>query len=121
MNKLQIEIGTEEAITLKPLAVRIQDIEVIAVGEKNSEKVVCTCFHPDNDDPIRISSVKIENKGKLEVVGLWFNLDSGGKIRKGSALAKFLEFMRVKNIEALKGRSLDTVVDDKGYLSFKAY
>lgn len=120
-NELQIGIGDEEAVSLKPANVKIVDVEVQEVGEKKSKKVVCTCKHPDAQDPIKISAVKYENKGKLEVSGLWVNKDSKGLIRKGSSLAVFLNLTKSEKIESLKGKEVVTCQDEKGYLCFKAY
>jgi len=120
-SELQIEIGTEEAISLKPANVKIVDVEIQEVGEKKSKKVVCTCKHPDAQDPIKISAVKYENKGKLEVSGLWNNKDSKGLIRKGCALAVLMTQLNSKTIEGLKDKEVMTCQDEKGYLCFKAY
>ena len=120
-NELKLEIGTEEATSLKPANVKIENVEIKPFGEKKSNKVVCYAKHPDKDDLIQISEVKYENKGKLEVAGLWINKDSKGKIRKGSALATFLNSQKVKTIEGLKGKEVGTVLDENGYLCFKAY
>jgi len=120
-SELQIEIGTEEAISLKPVNVKIVDVEIQEVGEKKSKKVVCTCKHPDAQDPIKISAVKYENKGKLEVSGLWNNKDSKNLIRKGCALAVLMTQLNSKTIEGLKDKEVMTCQDEKGYLCFKAY
>lgn len=121
MNELQTGIGTQEAVTLKPLAVIIKEITIEEVGDKKAKKIVCTCEHPDSDNPIKISQIKWENKGKLEVTGLWFNKDSEGLIRKGSALAVFLSQMNAKNPSELVNKTCNTILDEKGYLSFKGY
>jgi len=120
-NLLQTNIGNEEAVTLKPAIVEIMEVKIEEVGAKKSSKVVCLCKHPDGMDPIKISSVKYELKGKLDTVGLWVNLDNKNMIRKGSALAVFLQFQGCQTIENLKGKKIPTTTDDKGYLVFKAY
>lgn len=120
-NELKLGIGTEEAITLKPTTLKIISVEVKEVGEKRAKKVVCTCKHPDAELPIQISSIKYEVKGKLDVSGLWLNLDSKKLIRKGSALATFLQSLGCSTIESLVGKDVMTTTDDKGYLCFKAY
>jgi hypothetical protein len=120
-NELKLGIGNEEAVTLKPTRVKIISLSVEEVGVKKSKKVICLCKHPDNEEPIKISSVKYENKGKLEVSGLWVNKDSKGLIRKGSALAIFLQNQGASIIEQLAGKEVSTATDDKGYLTFKAY
>lgn len=120
-NELQIGIGTEEAVTLKPAVVEVVNVAIEELGAKKSKKVICEVKHPEADGTIKISGVKYENKGKLEVSGLWVNLDSANMIRKGSALAVFLTTTGAANPEALKGKKIQTAHDDKGYLVFKAY
>ena len=119
--ELQTKIGTEEATTLKPEKVTILNVEVQEVGEKKSKKVVCLCSHPENKEGIHISSVKYEKKGKLEVVGLWFNKDKEDLIQKGSALALFIQNNNAEDIEGLVDKEVETVLDDNGYLTFKNY
>ena len=119
--ELKLGIGTEEAITLKPAKVTIMAVKIDAVGAKLSKKVICEVKHPEKADLVQISSLKYENKGKLEVSGLWVNKDSKGLIRKGSALAVFLQFVGCQTIEQLQGKAIDTTTDEKGYLVFKGY
>jgi hypothetical protein len=120
-DELKIGIGNEEAVTLKPTIVKVLSVEVGTFGNKNSKKVVCEVKHPDSEQPIKISSVKYESKKNLETSGLWVNKDSKGLIRKGSALAVFLNSIGAKSIEEVKGKEIQTAQDDKGYLCFKAY
>jgi len=120
-DELKIGIGNEEAVTLKPAPVKIVSVEVGEFGKKLSKKVTCSVKHPDASEPIHISSVKYESKGKLETSGLWINKDSKGLIRKGSALAVFLNSIGSKTIEELKDKEIQTAQDEKGYLCFKAY
>lgn len=119
--ELQTGIGDEEATTLKPKSVIIKEVNIEEVGEKKAKKVVCSVQHPDNPDLIKISSVKWEIKGKLEVSGLWFNKDGKDKIRKGSALATFMNITNAKVLGDLVMKSIDTITDEKGYLAFKGY
>jgi len=120
-DELKLEIGNEEAATLKPAIVKIMDVKVEEVGTKKSRKVICPSKHPDAEELINISAVKFESKRKLDTVGLWINKDSKGLIRKGSALAVFMQSQGCKTIDQLKGRDVMTISDEKGYLCFKAY
>ena len=120
-NELTTEIGTEEATTLKPGKVKIELVEIQEVGEKKSKKIVCACKHPDKAENISISAVKYENKGKLEVSGLWVNKDNAGMIRKGSALAVFMLKTSSKTPVELTSKEAETTLDEKGYLCFKGY
>lgn len=121
-NELKIGIGNEEAQTqLKPENVKILSVKIDEVGQKKSKKLICMCKHPTKEEPIHISEVKYEVKGKLETSGLWFNKDSKGLLKKGSALAIFLQAQGCKIAEELINKEISTTTDDKGYLCFKAY
>jgi len=122
LEQLKIGIGTEEAIKqLQPAKVKIVSGKVEEVGEKKSKKVMLLCKHPDKLEPVQISAVKYENKGKLETSGLWFNLDSKGSVKKGSALAIFMKKAEATTVDQLTGKEIDTTMDESGYLCFKAY
>ena len=119
--ELKIGIGTKEAETLEPEKVKIEEVGVETVGTKNAKKVVCKVKHSKAENTISISSMKYENKGKLESVGLWVNKDADGLLRKGSTLVYFLNSVGAKNIAELKGKEVMTTKDEKGYLTFKGY
>ena len=119
--ELRIGIGNEEAVTLKPETVKVINVRIEEVGTKKAKKLVCSVKHSAKQEPISISSVKYENKGKLETAGLWVNLDAKGLIRKGSALATFLQYAGCKTPEDLILKDLQTTTDEKNYLCFKAY
>lgn len=120
-SELDIGIGEEEKTSLRPATVKIISLAIEEVGQKKSKKLVCTCKHPEATEPIKISSVKYENKGKLETAGLWINKDSQGLIRKGSALAVLMQATGSMTVELLKEKEVMTAVDEKGYLCFKGY
>lgn len=119
---LNTPIGDEERLTLTPKPVKVLEVSVVAVGEaKKAKKIELSCKHPDRDEAIKMSNVKIENKGKLENSGLWLNKDSKGNLQKGSVLTNFLAFNNCKTIGELVGKELITTADEKKYLVFKAY
>ena len=130
-NLEEIGIGDKETTQLEAKKVKIVKVEIKTVGEKGSKKVNCECQHPDKTDGnISISSAKVERKGNLEISGLWFNTDETeeerkqgkiGNIRKGSVLALFLTFMKSNNVKELENKEVETVLDQSGYLAFKAY
>lgn len=121
-NLEKIGIGEKEAQKLEPAEVDIVKANVETVGNKNAKKVVCEVKHPVKEETIHISSAKVEQgKDKVKVVGLWFNKDEDGKIRKGSATALFLQSVGAQNVEELAGKKVGTVEDENGYLAFKAY
>lgn len=118
---LKAETGTKEAAKLEPKKVKIENVDIVEVGEKKNKKLVCSVKHPDSQDLIQISAVKYESKGKLQVTGLWVNIDEDDKIRKGSALAILMQFLNAKFALELEGKEVDTSEDEKGYLCLKAY
>jgi len=118
---LKIGIGTKEVEALKPATVKIVKVRIEEVGDKKNKKVVCSVKHPDREEPIDISTVKYERNDKIQTVGLWLNLDEDNLIRKGSALAVLLTFLKAETIEQLEDKEITTIQDDKGYLCFKAY
>lgn len=120
-NELDTPIGTEESITLKPAIVKILEVNLEEVGLKKAKKLICSVKHQDAEQPIKISAVKWENKSKLEISGLWYNTDSKKLIRKGSALATFLNLLKSATISQLVGKECQTIQDDNNYLVFKGY
>jgi len=120
-NELDLAVGTKEAVSLKPAKVKIVNTQIVEVGEKGNKKVVCTVKHPDKEETVDISSVKYEKNQKLQVTGLWFNLDEDGLVRKGSALAILMGTLNAETIKDLNEKEVDTTGDDKGYLCLKAY
>jgi len=118
---LNKKVGTKEVEALKPEKVKLVGVSIKEVGEKKNEKVAVSIKHSQRDELIDISSVTYIIKGKVKSSGLWINLDEDGLIRKGSALAVFLSKAGVEALADLAGKEYDTCLDDKGYLTFKAY
>lgn len=121
--KLKTGIGNIEAEKLeaKPVKIVKVDLRTVQFGNKENEKVAFTVKHPDKEEEIEISSVKHEVANNLKETGLWFSTDKEGKIQKGSALANLLKFWKIENLEAAIGKEVETMMDSKGYLCFKAY
>lgn len=118
---LNLQTGEKEATQLKPASVKIVKVEIQTVGDKGNKKAVFSVKHPDNEEPIKISAVKYEQKGSLKTSGTWVNLDDEQKLRKGSALANFISYMQGNVLKDLEGKDVSTTEDEKGYLCFKAY
>jgi len=120
-----IGIGTIENISLKPSVVKIISYSVNMQNNKEGkeigEKVAVVCKHPDKDETIEISSVSYKKIKEIKTSGLWFNLDADNLIPKQSALASFLAFVGAENLDGLVGLEVQTELDDKNYLCFKAY
>jgi len=118
---LNKKIGNKEVETLKPEKVKLVGVKVVEVGDKKNEKVAVSIKHSQRDELIDISSVTYIVKGKVKSSGLWYNEDEDGNIRKGSALAVFLANAGVETLGQLAGKEYETTLDEKGYLTFKAY
>ena len=118
---LNLETGTKESISLEPKKVKIVKVSIKEVGEKKIPKAAFSVKHPDKEENIDVSSIKYENKGKLDFSGSWVNFDEDKKIRKGSALATFMAFKNVKMLKDFEGLEVETVLDEKGYICLKAY
>lgn len=104
----------------------IEDYRVEAVknkkGEEIGDKLVLICKHPEvTDKNIEISGVKYESGDKIKQSGLWFKLDSDGKLPFNSATANLLRFYKKETVKQMKGEQVDTIADDNGYLLVKAY
>ncbi len=116
------EIGTlepEKKEVLKPTKVKI--VEVSVRETKKGKILNCESKHPDKEDTIAISSLSYIRDKQVVNGGLWITLDKDEKIQKGSALAVFLDRNGVKNPKELVGKEIETELDEKSWLCFKAY
>ena len=125
-NILEKSIGTKEFETLKPTQVVITGVKIVRAPADETKKKIgeilrLICKHPDRDEPIEISEVKYLKNDTMKYSGLWINLDEEKNIQKGSALAILLEYLKVKNIKELEGKSAQTDLDKNGFLCVKAY
>ena len=124
MDKLKIGIGVRDAEKLEALPVKIlgASIEMQKSGQKEiGDKVVFICKHPTREESIKISATKYVKDNKLKTSGTWFMLDADGKIAKNSALAMFLKMFNAKVIDEMVGKDVNTIMDERGFLAFKAY
>lgn len=117
--ELNLGIGTKETVALKPAKVKIVKATVEPAGK--GKKVSCEVKHPEKEETIKISELRYIKGTEVVVSGTWLNQDEDGLIRKGSALANLLNHLGCKTIKELEGKEVDTELDAKGYLCFKAY
>ena len=119
--ELNKPIGTidPERIKLKPAKVKI--VEVAIEDTTKSKKVVFLCKHPDNPDPIKISSVAYIIDKQIKTIGTWYNLDKDGNLAKGSAVVVLLQRIGANTLLEAVGKEIDTEVGEKDYLCFRAY
>lgn len=123
-SELDTGIGTKETVALKPGAVKIHSVAIEDVTIKPGEvvkKVVCLCKHPDKEEVVSISTVQYLVAKKVKTSGLWYKLDEDKQIIKNSALAVFLTHNKTETIRELNDKEVETILDDKDYLAFKAY
>lgn len=118
-NVLGVGVGTKEVTKLQPTTVKIVRVESKPTTKSNI--LECYCKHPDREEEIKVSKMKWEHNGKLETTGLWINLDEDKLIRKGSALAMFLQKLQATTPNDLNNKEVETVLDESGYLAFKNY
>jgi hypothetical protein len=121
----ETKIGNIETEKLKPAKVQIKETRIdnikIIKNNSSSDKLICLVKHPESKELIEISSVKIEIDNKLKICGLWFNLDAEKNLKKQSALAKLMMFLKVETIKELENKEIETILDERGYLCFKGY
>ena len=112
---LNTPVGDKEIEPLEPKIVKILSVQIKEVkvkGDKKSQILDCVVKHEDMEESFAISQIKFEDPKthKMEVSGLWISTDEDKKLRKGSALARFLTFMKVETPKELEGKEcvLDT-------------
>ena len=124
---MKLEIGTKETAKLKPARVKILGVEIQT--KKRDGKDLPTPLanvivkHPDKVEPVKISKIKIERDGKLQVSSLWVTIDEDGKLQKSSALVALMGFLKVYRMEDLTGKEVEAIEESKevSYLCLKAY
>ena len=121
-NELNKEIGQidpEKKEVLTPKEVKIVNVKLR--DTKKGKIIECEVKHPDKEEPIHISSLSYIRDKQIVFGGLWFTLDKEGNIQKGSALATFMKRLEVSKPSELIGKEVETELDDKQWLCFKAY
>lgn len=121
--KLNKPIGNIEVEKLEAKPVKIVSVllRTVQFGTKENEKVVFVVKHPDKEETIEISSLKHEVNNNLKESGIWYSTDKESNIQKGSALASLLKYWNVSSPNASVGKEVSTMIDSKGYLTFRAY
>lgn len=125
MNKKKgnLEVKKLEAKPVKIASVRIQEITKDGKQMK-SPLVHFEVKHPDKEEIISISKVRLIRNGKdIITVGLWVSLDEEKNFQKGSALTELLDFLGCETLSEVEGKDIDTVMesDSSQFLCLKAY
>jgi len=126
---LDTPIGNIETDSLEAKPVTIKEIRIKEVNyvtnktNKTSQKVMFKVEHPDKtEELIEISSVRFLKQDKIVTQsGTWLNLDKEDNIQKGSALTMLMTQLQAKTLEECKDKVIETILDNNGYLCFKAY
>lgn len=127
--RLDKKIGTKELQVLKPAKVKIAGVRLDTKTIKKSRTskevdiVVLVCKHPEREEPIEISKVKLVKGNTVRTYGLWYDEDADGLIQKGSAIAELLERCSAQSLKELESKEVDTTTesDSSNYLVIKAY
>ena len=124
LNSMDLTVGTKERPRLEAKDCIVQAIEKkegIGKGGKQYTKMILLLKHPDRNNVLKVSDVKVEKKGALKSLALFLNLDKEGKLEKGSPIASLLVFYGVPTLTALIGKTVKMTTDENGYLTVKAY
>jgi hypothetical protein len=126
-NIMQTRIGTKENAKLKPARAKIMGVEIQTKTkdgmEMKSALAHILCKHPDREELVKLSKIKCEKNGKLDVVSLWVSLDDEGNFQKSSSISELLRFLKVESLADLTGKDVDLMEQSKEdtYLCIKAY
>ena len=124
MNKKKgnIEAKKLEAKPIKIATVKIKETTKDGKAMK-SPLIHFVCKHPDKEEVISISKVKLVRNEKVVTVGLWVSLDEEGNFQKGSALTDLLDFIKCETLSEVEGKDVETVMesDTSQFLCLKAY
>jgi len=123
--KLDKKVGTKELQVLKPAKVKIAGVklEPKTARGKAVEIVVLSCKHPEREELIDLSKVKLVKGSTVKTSGLWWFEDEDGLIQKGSAIAELLNLCSVEVLKDLVGHEVETTTESEtsSYLVIKAY
>ncbi len=120
---LNKKTGNKEIPKLEAKEVEIQGVRVDEVGDKKNKIVVLICKHPDKEEMIELTKIKLLKNDKAKVVGLWYSEDEDENIQKGSALSELLVVAATETPNELIGKVLPTIQESKDsqYLCIKGY
>ncbi len=115
------EIGKETA-RLEPKDVKVKDIKEVEVETQQGKrtKLVLVVEHPDLPE-MEISKAKYLKEKKVVETGLWLTEDKDGNIPYLSAVAHLLRHYNLKRVKDIATTSLQTDIDEKGFIIIKAY
>ena len=124
---LNTEIGTKEIPKLKPAKVSIVGVALKDKTKEGKEMktplVKIIVKHPEKDEPLEMTKIKVIRNEKVAVISLWCQLDEDKKFQKGSAVSDLLTFLKVSSLKEVEGKEIEAVEESKesDYLCLKAY
>lgn len=124
---LKVGIGTKEKPKLKPAKVTIVGVSIKDKKNDGTDMKVplvqVLVKHPDKEEPIEMSKVKVIRDEKVSVIGLWCQLDEDKKFQKGSAVVELMNFLKVDSLDQVTGKEIEAVEQSKetDYLCLKVY
>ncbi len=124
---INTEVGDKERPRLGPAKVTILGVTIKRKNKKdevmNSPLVTFLCTHPDAEEAIKMTKVKIQDGDNLKVVPMFADIDKDDKLQKGSTVAAVLEFLKAKSLDDVTGKTMEAIDESKDskYLCLKAY
>ncbi len=120
MNK---KVGNKDIPRLEAKDVEVQGTVVRQVGDKKQNILVLMCKHPDKEEVVELTKIRVLRNDKAKAIGLWVTQDEDGNIQKGSGIAELLSVAKVETVSELTGVNLPTIEEGKesSYLCIKGY
>ena len=124
---LNTEIGTKEIPKLKPAKVSIVGVSLKEKTKEGKEMktplVQIIVKHPDKEETLEMTKIKVIRNEQVRVISLWCQLDEDKKFQKGSAVSDLLTFLKVSSLKEVEGKEIEAVEESKesDYLCLKAY
>jgi len=124
---LNTEIGTKEIPKLKPAKVSIVGVSLKEKTKEGKEMktplVQIIVKHPDKEETLEMTKIKVIRNEQVRVISLWCQLDEDKKFQKGSAVSDLLTFLKASSLKEVEGLEIEAVEESKesDYLCLKAY
>ena len=114
---LRLKIGTSR----KKVTIKHVDAKSPTDGNPNMRVYLHT--QAEDGAEYRVNEIWTKDRtGTIVVKGLWLNFDvSGEKLLKTSLLAKFLEFMKTKEVSELIGKEVILEPKENSFMAVVAY
>jgi len=120
---LTAKVGDKDLPTINPDKVKILDASLQPKKDGRYNLLNLGCRHPEKEEIMNLSKIKIQEGEKLKTLSLWVSMDDDGQVQKGSSIAILLDFLGAENMKALEGKEIMTVKEseESKYLVLKCY